>query len=229
MKTQSTATLSVAKFPLPLYSLLPLAVTVLCHFIAYTVSGFINADLPHHGVTVALDAAISLHPEWTVVYVGTFFFWMAGLVMIMRERKDKCFELFAALNLSYLICFVIFIAYPTTMERPPLAVNGYASKLLSVIWALDNPTNLFPSMHCLLSWLCFRASLRCERTSTFWKVFSFFAAALICASTVLVKQHVVIDIVGGIVFAEISLFTATKLNGKKFFYYIEKKLLKKSL
>lgn len=229
MKSQTCISRLSEKQILPLYSLLPLAVTVICHFMAYTVSGFINADLPHHGVTIALDAEISLHPEWTVIYVATFFFWMAGLVMIMRERKDKCFELFAALNLSYIICFIIFIVYPTTMERPTLTVNDYPSELLSVIWALDKPTNLFPSMHCLLSWLCFRASLRCEKTNTFWKVFSFFAAVLICASTVLVKQHVVIDILGGIVFAEISLFTATKINGKNFFYYIEKKVLKKSL
>lgn len=222
-------TLNRKKFILPAYSLLPLAVTVCGHFIAYTGSGLINADLPHHNIHLRLDELIPLCPEWTIIYVATFFFWIAGLVMIMRERKDKCFELFAALNISYVLCFVTFIAYPTTMPRPNLMVDGYASKLLSVLWSLDKPTNLFPSMHCLLSWLCFRASMRCKRTTLFYRILSFFAALLIFASTVFVKQHVVIDILGGIVYAEFSLFLGAKINGKKFFYYIEKKLLKKAL
>src|SRR5574344_914854 len=30
-------------------------------------------------------------PEWIIVYVGTYFFWMVGLVMIMREDKALCY------------------------------------------------------------------------------------------------------------------------------------------
>lgn len=226
---KNTATLKTEKTILPTYSFLPLCVTVVLHFVAYTLSGFINSGFYHHNIHLGIDELIPLCPEWTIVYVATFFFWMAGLVMIMRERKDKCFELFACLNVSYILCFVTFLVWPTTMPRPALTVDGYASQLLSVLWSLDNPTNLFPSMHCLLSWLCFRASLRCEKTNTFYKVLSFFAALLIFASAVLVKQHVFVDIIGGILYAEISLFLGTKLNGKNYFYYIEKKLLKKSL
>lgn len=226
---KDTATLTTKKTVLPAYSFLPLAITVVMHFVAYTGSGLINSGFYHHNIYTDIDKAIPLYPEWTIVYVATFFFWIAGLVMIMRERKDKCFELFACLNVSYIICFTIFLVWPTTMPRPTLEVDGYASKLLSVLWSLDKPTNLFPSMHCLLSWLCFRASMRCEKTNTFYKLLSLFAALMIFVSVVLVKQHVFVDIIGGVVFAELSLFLGTKLNGKNFFYYIEKKLLKKSL
>ncbi len=222
-------TLSAKKLPLPEYSLLPCVLTVVLHFFTYTVSSFINSGFDHHNIHLRIDELIPLSPEWSIIYVATFFFWFAGVVMIMRERKDICFELFAALHISYVMCFVTFIVYPTTMPRPELVVNGYVSKLLSALWSLDKPTNLFPSMHCLLSWLCFRAAMRCERTDTLWRVLSFFAALLIFASTIFVKQHVVIDIFGGILYAEISLLLATKLNGKKFYYNIEKKLLKKPL
>lgn len=37
------------------------------------------------------------------------------------------------------------------------------------------------------------------------------------ASTVLIKQHVVIDIIGGVLVVEIGLFLAKKLNTKEFF------------
>ena len=52
---------------------------------------------------------------------------------------------------------------------------------------------------------------------------------MIFASVVLVKQHVFVDIIGGVFFAELVLFLAKKLHGENFFYNIEKKLLKKSL
>ncbi|MCI6972631.1 MAG: phosphatase PAP2 family protein [Clostridiales bacterium] len=229
MKTEIRAVETKKRLPLPAYSILPLVVTVICHTLCYSGSKLINVHFPHHEIHSALDAAIPLVPEWVIVYVGTFFFWMVGLVMIMREDKALCYELFSALVISYAVCFVIFLVYPTTMERPELSGSGYASQLLGVLWQLDTPTNLFPSMHCLLSWLVFRASLRCKKTNTFFKVLSFVASVLIFASVVLVKQHVFVDIIGGVFFAELVLFLAKKLHGENFFYNIEKKLLKKSL
>lgn len=229
MRTETKQTETAAKRLLPAYSFLPLIVTIIGHTLCYTGSKFINQGFEHHEVSLAIDAAIPLSPDWVIVYVATFFFWAAGLVMIMREEKPLCFELFSAIIISYAICFCFFLLYPTTMERPALVESGYPERLLGVLWALDTPTNLFPSMHCLLSWLCFRMSLRCKRTNTFYKVFSFFAAVMIFASVVLVKQHVFADIIGGVLFAELSLFLAGKLHGEKSFYIIEKKLLKKSL
>ena len=40
----------------------------------------------------------------------------------------------------------------------------------------------------------------------------FVLAILICMSTVFVKQHVFVDIIGGIVVAEIGLFLSKKFN-----------------
>lgn len=229
MRTETKQIETAAKRLLPAYSFLPLIVTIICHTLCYTGSKFINQGFEHHEVSLAIDAAIPLSPDWVIVYVATFFFWAAGLVMIMREEKPLCFELFSAIIISYAFCFGFFLLYPTTMERPALVGSGYPERLLGVLWELDAPTNLFPSMHCLLSWLCFRMSLRCKRANTFYRVFSFFAAVMIFASVVLVKQHVFADIIGGVLFAELSLFLARKLHGEKFFYIIEKKLLKKSL
>ena len=47
------------------------------------------------------------------------------------------------------------------------------------------------------------------------KIFMFVSAILVFASTVLIKQHVVIDIIGGVLVVEIGLFLAKKLNTKR--------------
>ena len=59
---------------------------------------------------------------------------------------------------------------------------------------------------------------------TAMKIFMFVSAILVFASTVLIKQHVVIDIIGGVLVVEIGLFLAKKLNTKRIFYAIENKL-----
>jgi membrane-associated phospholipid phosphatase len=48
----------------------------------------------------------------------------------------------------------------------------------------------------------------------------------IFASTVLVKQHVVVDILGGILVAELGFFLARKLRAGRVFEAINRKLCK---
>ena len=69
---------------------------------------------------------------------------------------------------------------------------------------LLSPTNLFPSIHCLVSWFC-AIGLRGTRVSTWYKVFSYAFAIAVCISTQLTKQHYIVDVFGGILLAEISL------------------------
>ena len=113
---------------------------------------------------------------------------------------------------------------PTTLTRPEITGTGFWNWLTSLIYSTDAADNLFPSIHCLESWILFRGVMRCEKQGTTMKIFMFVSAILVFASTVLIKQHVVIDIIGGVLVVEIGLFLAKKLNTKRIFYAIENKL-----
>ncbi len=79
-------------------------------------------------------------------------------------------------------------------------------------WA-DSPENLFPSIHCLASWLCW-VGVRGRREVPFWyRAFSLFMALAVCACTLTTKQHVLADAVGGVILAELCWLLAghTKL------------------
>lgn len=191
---------------IPPYAVLPFFGTILLHFAVYNLTGLVTAGRSHTDMTSALDALITLQPDWVLIYVSSFFFWIAGLLLISWDDKQSCYEQYFTVLVAELICLVIFLALPTTMQRPNITQESYSAELLSLIYAADKPTNLFPSMHCLLSWLCFRAAARSRRLDRFWKVLSLIFALLICVSTVLVKQHVCWDIVGGIAIAELSIF-----------------------
>ena len=77
------------------------------------------------------------------------------------------------------------------------------------------------------AYLVFRQSLYCDEFKPWVKVLAGILTVLICASTVLVKQHVVLDIIGGIVCAEIAMQWGMRSNVWKVFYKVNKKLMPK--
>jgi len=158
------------------------------------------------------------------VYVLAYVTWILGFIIIGRESKKLCYEVCSAEMIAKLICLVCFIMMPTTLTRPEITGTGFWNWLTSLIYSMDAADNLFPSIHCLESWILFRGVMRCEKQGTAMKIFMFVSAILVFASTVLIKQHVVIDIIGGVLVVEIGLFLAKKLNTKRIFYAIENKL-----
>lgn len=107
------------------------------------------------------------------------------------------------------------------MVRPEITSSGLMMSLVNLIYTLDAPVNLFPSIHCLESWLVFRGSLACKKVSKAYKVIMFIFSVLVCLSTVFVKQHVVIDIIGGILVVEIGILISNKFNTGRLFYKID--------
>ena len=56
----------------------------------------------------------------------------------------------------------------------------------------------------------------------------FVAAILVFASTLMVKQHVVLDVVAAIVVVELGLFLSRRFNLSKIYFIIEDRLFKKT-
>ena len=124
--------------------------------------------------------------------------------------------------LAKLMCMVIFLVFPTTMQRANVTGNDFCSQLVQLIYATDRPDNLFPSIHCLESWLCFRGALRVKKVGRLYAPLSFVFALLVFASVVLVKQHVAIDIIGGVAVAELGLLLSNKTGVYRIFYRLNR-------
>ena len=78
------------------------------------------------------------------------------------------------------------------------------------VYSVDAADNLFPSIHCLVSWLCY-AGVRGKRSVPVWyQRASCVMAVLVCVSTVTTKQHVLVDVAGGVLLAEACLWIGRK-------------------
>lgn len=151
-------------------------------------------------MTTALDRAIPLVPGWAVIYVGAFVMWV--LCYVAMARGWDWYRIMTAEVAAKLLCGVCFLALPTTNVRPELTGDGLGVWLLGLIYHLDPPLNLFPSIHCMESWLCF-AGLRSRRNVPLVvKGLVLGMAVAVCCSTVLIRQHVLADVVAGVLLAE---------------------------
>ena len=66
--------------------------------------------------------------------------------------------------------------------------------------------------------------MRCKKVGTGYRIVMFISAILVFASTLMVKQHVFLDVVTGIIVVEIGLFVAKRFDLGRIYFIIEKKL-----
>ena len=182
------------------------------NFGAYYFSRLINRGLVHHDLTGYLDKRIPLLPCMIVVYLGAYISWAVGFLLLCREKNEIRYEGFAALNIAEIVSMIIFIIFPTEMARPEIIGDGIFEKITMIIYNLDTPDNLFPSLHCLYNWFFFRISLKCDKVDKKYRICTFIIAILVFVSTVMVKQHLFMDIIGGIIVVEVGMLVANKFD-----------------
>lgn len=171
-----------------------------------------TSGMHHYDLSIALDAKIPFFAPMIIIYVLSYVTWVIGFIVIGRESKVVCYEVMAAEQIAKLLCLACFFIMPTTMVRADISGNGFCEWLTKLIYMSDSPDNLFPSIHCLESWICFKGAMRCQKVGKSYKIFMFVFAILVFASTVLVKQHVFVDILGGVTVVEIGLFLAKRIK-----------------
>jgi membrane-associated phospholipid phosphatase len=105
-----------------------------------------------------------------------------------------------------LVAAAIFLAYPTTVLRDDDLAQNATSFMRSLLKLMDVRTNWFPSLHVALATLATRAVPvgRWRRIAVLW-------AAAICLSTLTTRQHVFVDVVGGLALAGATWAIAARL------------------
>ena len=200
----------------PTYSILPIAAMLGMNMVAYMGTRIFTTGRYHYNIESPLDRMLPLVPFFVVFYVLAFAQWITGYLLIGREKKEYCYRFFLGEIIAKAICLVIFLVFPTTLNRPEITGNGIFERLLAFIYSVDAADNLFPSIHCLESWMCWRGCRKLTQT----RLPGWFSGAnlvltlLVFASTVLCKQHVLIDIAGGVAVVEIGFFLSGKILKK---------------
>ena len=175
-------------------------------------------------LSVPLDSRIPFRPEWITVYVLSFASWAITFFLLFRQRREHVYRNSAAYLLTLLITFACFMLMPAELERPQVTGTGFFSWLTRLIYAIDQPNNLCPSLHVVCSYYCWRAIWDTEGIPLWYRRFNFVFLLLVCASVLLVKQHVIVDVPAGVLVSEIPLLLAKRFRWERLGYAIEKRI-----
>ncbi len=188
---------------IPPYGRKPLAAALALQLAVYWGTKLIAGSWRHYDMTLALDRAVPLLPWTTVIYFGSYLFWVANYILAVRQDRDNAWRFLAADAAGKLICAAVFLLLPTTNVRPPVPAEDPCGWMLALLYRVDTPDDLFPSLHCFNSWLCW-AGLRGRKTvPAGYRAFSLAFALAVGLSTLTTRQHVIADVAAGFALAEL--------------------------
>jgi len=195
-------------FSLPRYFLIML----LCYAVwvpLYYLSGWI-ASLRGAAFDPALgvDELFPFVPETVFVYLLAYVV-VLGVFFVRRSPAflNRAYLAFITMNLT---AFALFVIVPA--QGPDrLAISGDGDMMISILHAMDSRWNAFPSLHVANPWLIALLAVR-ERRFAPVSIVLLLIAAGISVSTLLVRQHYLLDVAGGFVLAVVTFAVFDRLR-----------------
>lgn len=203
----------------PGYTLFPLIGCWIVNVSIYYGTMVFNTERYKYNITTVIDEMMPLSTWWIAIYYLAFPFWVISYVLIMRQGKDICKRFMIGEILGKIVCGLIYLVFPTTNIRPPINGNSIFEALTRFLYATDLPENLLPSIHCYISWLCFIGLYNAYKINgNYSKIFvvsSGIFSILIFLSTLFLKQHIIYDVILGVILAQIFYNYAQKIKFEK--------------
>lgn len=148
------------QFLLSIPWMIPLVFTLLLNTVVYNGVRLFTEGRYHYNLSGPLDELVPFMPEFIIVYFGCFIFWVVNYTIIARGEKEVCYRFFTADFYARIVCLLFFFFFPTTNTRPILEGSGIWTEAVRFLYAVDPPTNLLPSIHCMASWFCYIGLLK---------------------------------------------------------------------
>jgi len=150
----------------------------------------------HFNLYSSWELDIPLIPAMIFPYLSISLFFLLPLFVLQRTKMLLLARRMAG---AIVIAGAIFNLVPTELGFQRSLETSAAYPQFQLIYLLDQPHNLFPSLHVALSSVVLATLLAC--VSTWLRVVFLSWWLLLCLSVILVHQHHLIDIAGGLILA----------------------------
>jgi len=179
--------------------------------IMYKLAGILSSE--PYTLSSKLDNIIPFVPEFIYAYVFWYIMIIAVPFIIYIKNRTSFYKYIVALFIMIILSFIIFVAFPTTVVRPDFEVQGITSWILNIIYLLDTPSLCcLPSMHCALCFFMIIYTLITKEFNVLQKAIITIFSILIVVSTMLIKQHLIIDAILALIMALAIAFIVNNFN-----------------
>jgi membrane-associated phospholipid phosphatase len=155
--------------------------------------------------TLWLDTLIPFTPLAVWVYLSQFALLYCA-IWYAPDAISRSIAFYSMLLVSASAA-LIFIIFPTILPRYPLEKYGATALLWQGLYAADVPGNCFPSLHAALATI---AVFPLYRLGGIFKIIAPLWALAVIFAALATKQHVLLDILGGLVLALPCLILITR-------------------
>ena len=174
-------------------------------FVVYmiTFSYIENRDVHHYIIHTTIDEKIPFCEYFIVPYLLWFLFVAVTVLYFMffnqnnQNKWKEYYQLIITLGTGMTLFLIISLVFPNGQDlRPVLTGDSIFIRAVRFIYYTDTPTNVLPSIHVFNSLACCGAILKNQRKykkST--DIAAIILTILIIMSTMLLKQHSVVDVV----------------------------------
>lgn len=159
--------------------------------------------VPKYIIHCKLDEMIPFVETFIIPYVFWYFYVVGAFIWFLKrgwkDYSKLCLMVFSGLT----ICLAIYYVFPTGLNLRLAAdtrETGFLYNLVGLLRAIDTPTNVCPSIHVMNTVMIFQAVCSLDELKYRKLTITVHAVimVLICASTVFLDQHSVVDMVCGI-------------------------------
>lgn len=159
----------------------------------------------------SLDDAIPFISWFIYFYILWYIMLFFVPLIIYVKSKDVFYKYMAMYLISVVICGIVFLLFPTTINRYEVIGGDFTSKLVRLIYKMDiPPVNCLPSIHCLVAMLFMygiaKVNVKNEVKALVWVI-----SICIIISTLFVKQHVVYDVIASFIVVCLTLLITKKV------------------
>ena len=152
----------------------------------------------YYSVFCALDSYIPFNEFFLIPYLFWFVF-LAGIHVYTALYDIEAFKkLMKFIIITYSIAVLVYLIFPTCQNLRPetFSRDNIFTRFLTWFYKFDTNTNVCPSIHVIGSVAAAITVWNTDRLRTaFQKTAAAVIALFICASTLFLKQHSILDIV----------------------------------
>lgn len=168
------------------------------YWLRYPLIENLDAGRQFHPIACPLDDLIPFQ-EWFLI---PYALWMVSLLAMCLYTLVYDVASFVRyskyMTVAMTISTVIMLVFPSCQELRPAEMprDNVLTRIVEVLYAMDTNTNVFPSEHAIGAMVLWVTAFQTRGLKTPGKLSAITVlVVLICASTVFLKQHSVLDIV----------------------------------
>jgi hypothetical protein len=180
-----------------------------------------NTQRGVYDLTTDLDRFLPLIKIFIIPYMTLWFYLAFCFVYLCFKNRKVYYKIMLTLTLCYVVAFITFYFFQTTVSRPLVTGDDIFSKLILFTYKSDQPYNCFPSIHVITAYLAVKGiNITDARKSI--KIPVNVVGFLIIISTQFVKQHVIMDIFFAIFLCDVFFNWITYMEEQYNFYTSKK-------